>query len=235
MAERGGEPTWWDRLLPVTAGRDEEPAAWWERSLAALAALSAVLAMIWIFGVSTFPLTAIAAVPLAVVAALPLIVPGRRPFAVTSVTCAVVLIVLAIPLYFLCAHLFLPSAVLLLLAAFGRRARLPYRVWVPAIALLLVVVTGLWSSAIWQSVLSTPNVYVVHLPHNGPYPGRDITNGDGSGIGFGATMVSMGDDTLYVSFRKGLSDTEVARLDARLHELMPYATSIERCRSHRRC
>ena len=101
--------------------------------------------------------------------------------------------------------------------------------------MLLVVVITPWSAVIWDSMFRAPNLYVVHLPHNGPHPDRDTILYDGSGIGYGATSVSESDDKLYVTFSRDLSDAELGRLEHRLYELMPYATTIERCRNPRGC
>ncbi|GAA4260670.1 hypothetical protein GCM10022255_090230 [Dactylosporangium darangshiense] len=214
---------------------DPDRTAWWQRAIAAVALLSAVLATVLLIGTTDFLLVDGVAVALTLVTAVPLFASDRLTFHVASVICAVLLIVLALPLVFFGAHLYLPSAGLLLLARFTGRSRLPQRFWAAAVAVLLVLVVTPWSAAIWDSMLRPPNMYVVYLPDNGPQPSHDTVLYDGSGIGYGVTGVSESDDKLYVTFRRDLSGAELTRLEGRLHELMPYATRIERCQSQRHC
>ncbi|MGI5240485.1 hypothetical protein [Dactylosporangium sp. CA-139066] len=218
---------------------DPTRATWWQRAIAATALLSAAFATYLLIGSSNFVLVNAAAIALTLVTAVPLVCAGRRAFEAATLIGAVLLIVLAIPFVFFGAYFFLPSAALLLLARFTGRSRSARRFWTAAIAVLLVVVVAPWSAFIWDAMYRVPNLYVVYLPTDGRRPPRDTLLYDGSGIGYGATSVAITPletgDKLYVGFRGDLSAAELTRLDHRLHELMPYATKIERCRSPKGC
>lgn len=218
---------------------DPNRATWWQRAVAAAALLSAAFATYLLIGTSNFVLVNAVAIALTLVTAVPLFSADRPTFEVATLICAVLLIVLAIPFVFFGAHYYLPSAALLLLARFTGRSRLPRRFWTAAIAVLLAVVITPWSAVIWDAMYRIPNLYVVYLPPDGRRPPSDTLLYDGSGIGYGATSVAISPleagDKLYVHFRDDLSATDLTRLDHRLHDLMPYATKIERCRSPKGC
>jgi hypothetical protein len=200
-----------------------------KRVVAGLAALSGAFATYLIVGTSNMWVFTAVPFVLAVLAAVPLLCSAdRRAFDVASVVCAVLLVVLGCLGFFFGGLLFLPSAGLLVLARFS----LPRRVWAPLIVILAVAVVAPWSNTMWNDMYRVPDLFVVYLPPNGPEPPHDTLLYDGSGIGYGATSVSISPedtgDKVYVYFHHA----DETRLEAHLHELMPYATKIERCRHH---
>jgi hypothetical protein len=138
----------------VSVDEDDRP-AWWEWTLAGVAALNAVLATIWLIGGTGDPASgAGVGILLAGVTVAPLIFRDRREFRIACRVSVAILAVLGPPLVFSCSFLFIPGMALLLLAGFASRRWSLNWVWVPTLALLVVADVAPWSAAIWQSVLN---------------------------------------------------------------------------------
>ncbi|GAA3287915.1 hypothetical protein Dvina_15510 [Dactylosporangium vinaceum] len=201
---------------------------------AAAGLLNAVLAAWMIFGLRPLGPLHVCAVVLAVVTAVPLLLRSRPAFGAAALISAAVLIVPTVAYFFFGGAYYLPSVVLLLLARCAGDLRPPRGVWPALVAVVVAGILVAWSPAIWDSQYRPTHAFAAEFPPGAEPASRDILNGDGSGIGRGATGVTAGtSDTggrrVYVTFRADLTAAEQAVLERRLHELMPGAT-IRRCR-----
>lgn len=147
----------------------------------------------------------------------PLPVRGRRPFEIVRRVAAGLLILLAVPGLYYSLYMFLPAAVILLLApaAAGTQG------WTPVAAcvagLLVFAACAVPAARYW---LTRPDAFVVTLTPDflAHADAMRVFDGSGQGIGFGATRVSSIDvesdrpPTVLVGFDDSLSAAGQQRL-----------------------
>jgi hypothetical protein len=167
----------------------------------------------------------VVALPLTLATAFPLRFRDAHRFRASCWAIAAGLVALQLPLVFFGVGVFLPGALLLVLAPMAWVGRVPVAGKAVTVVLLAVLVVSGWTYATYGQFVQERDTYVVHVTE---MPDKTILMGDGSGIGYGADNVSYSSDRIWVGFPHQLSKTDREALERRLLELMPGA-EVVRC------
>lgn len=191
------------------------------RVLAVLAAALAVLmaAYVLIGWEYEFVVQAIVCAPV-VITVVPLLARRRRTFAIACRVVAAVLILLAVPFVFFDLYLYLPCAVLLLLAPAADPWQPRRSVVVCVVGVLLFASCAItWGVTMYRDWLAPPNAFIVTATATlfSQPNANQLLNYSGSGIGYGATSVSWSESsdglpTVFVGFDDSLSTAGQQRL-----------------------
>ncbi len=191
-----------------------------------LAFAAAVLAATYLVG-DQCPVP-VAAVPL-LVSATPALARTPRAFAVVCRLAAVLLIVLAVPGVFFGLPLFLPAALILLMAPTAAAQDAEFRPQVASFVSVVIFATCavVWGTTLYEQRLAPPDAFLVTTApeFSDRADFRNVVNGRADGIGFGATEVSLSGTgpgegpMLTVRFPGSLSAGDRQRLADHLWEL----------------
>lgn len=221
--------------MEIAISVDDDAAHRWSRWLVAVACVTPVPALVWTsvhhagFAVVLAVLLPVPAVPL-------LLAQSRRAFRAVCLVLGTLLIVGGICGVMFGFVVYAPAGVILLVAPFAdpRLGRRLARGVLAVGAVAAVVTVAGWSYAIYYSAFRPPHLLEVHTSsafwHQ---PGlKDLINYSGSGIGYGASYVSLPSapptSLIEVSYRDDLTHGEVQRLKGHLLT-MPGVVSVTVC------
>ena len=208
----------------------------WQRALVVAACAVALLGLIWMTGPNV---TAAVLAPLVLIpTAAPLLARRRRSFTILCIVTGVALLVIGVLGIIFGLTIFIPAALLLLIASLTdpREALIRGHAFAATGALLATLAAVAWSAAIYQSNTGYPHTILVQTDAvfwRQPDLNQ-LINSSGEGIGHGATEVSYtgtagSGAVIHVSYRVNLSANDLNRLADHLKSLSG-VSSVTVCR-----